>query len=813
MQKIAEVYINIPVKSIAQAYSYIVPEEFDFLQPGCRVVVPFGGRLIEGFAVRVCDEADAALDDNIVLKPIHDIIDTEPWFTKGMYETAKWMADFYLCSLGETMRLFIPGKSSVKIQPVFNASAMKDDEKSSLLAKLGSAENKLYDFLKECRDVDLLSLRHAFGNSGEFMPSLEKLLHYNLIKRSYSYKDQSKKVYVNYAVLNVEIDEIILGELKRKKAQARAVLLLKEQFGGEASFKQLAQQKVSSAVLKALAQQGYVRIEPRRVMRDSYAQMDSTAAKERQLTQEQQAALDTIEKSCAAGRNKFLLFGVTGSGKTQVYIEMTRKVRREGRQALILVPEIVLTSQLVMSFKQYFGDDVAVIHSRLSLGERGDTFSRIRQKRVGVIIGARSAIFAPFEDLGLIVMDEEHDPSYKQDESPRYHSHDIVEKMADIYKAVLLMGSATPSMESYYRAQQGQFTLLTMMRRVDDIPLPQIEGVDMREELRRGNRKIISYKLKELIETTLAKKQQLIIMLNRRGFATFVMCRSCGHVIKCPQCGIPMVYHRRGILQCHHCDITAPVPDVCPKCESRFIKFFGTGTEKLEEELTQQFPQARIIRLDRDTTGRKFAHQNILKQFRDGNYDILLGTQMVAKGHDIPNVTGVGIISADSSLNLPDFRAPERCFGLITQTAGRAGRGHEKGHVVVQTYSPDHYAVQCGIAQDYPGFYEQEIAVRHAMYFPPFCYLVKLIVQNTVEQASMQKAEQLKNSFKKYFNGNEKISVMGPAPAIIAKFNGVYRFNLLIKTNDLAEVRRFLRRESVDIDTDIAIDVNPINTN
>lgn len=813
MGKIADVFINIPIKSIAQAYSYTVPESMDFLRPGCRVVVPFGGRIIEGFAVTV-HEADEheAKENGITLKPIKEVLDTEPWFTKGMYETAKWMADFYMCSLGETMRLFIPGKNSLKIRPVFNISSDIDiDTADSTCAKLNKTEHDLYEYLSECKDADISSLKQTFGTSDEFMPALERLLYLNLAKRSYSYDRQSKKIYVNYAVLTVEPDDIILNSLGRRHAQKRALKLLQDL--KSSSVKSLQQQGVSAAVLKALAQQGYIKIEQRRILRDSYAEMRTCKAAERKLTDEQQQALSTIESSSAAGKNKFLLFGVTGSGKTQVYIEMAKKVRREGRQVLILVPEIVLTGQLVTAFKQYFSSDVVVIHSRLSLGERGDAFSRIRTRQAGVVIGARSAIFAPFEDLGLIVMDEEHDPSYKQDESPRYHSHDIVEQMADIYSAVLIMGSATPSMESYYKAQTGRFVLLKMMKRIGDMPLPHIESVDMREELRRGNRKIISYKLKELIEATLAKKQQLIIMLNRRGFATFVMCRSCGHVIKCPQCGLPMVYHRRGILQCHHCDITAPVPDVCPKCASRFIKFFGSGTEKLEEELAQMFPAARIIRLDRDTTGKKFAHQNILKEFRDGHYDILLGTQMVAKGHDIPSVTGVGIISADSSLNLPDFRAPERCFGLITQTAGRAGRGREKGSVVVQTYNPDHYAVQCGIAQDYESFYEQEIAMRRMMYFPPFCSLVKLTVKDTIEENALHKAQQLHGAFMQCFPAGGRISIMGPAPAVIARFNNTYRFNLLIKTDDLPAVCSFLRQQKVHLDSSIAIDVNPINTN
>lgn len=807
MEKIADIYINIPVKSIARPYTYLIPEQFDILKTGCRVLVPFGGRIMEGFIIKIRDNDETV--DRAKLKEIKDVLDTQPWFTPDMYATAKWMADFYLCSLGETMRLFIPGKNSVKIRPVFNISEKKPSAKD--WQKLSAVQQRLYKYLEAFKNTDLLALRRSFGTNENFTADLEKLLNKNFITKSYVYHSQAKKMYADYAVLNVAINDEILSSLRRKPAQKKALIYLSTV--KEGSTADLKRQNISPATLKSLAQSGYIRLEKRQILRDSYKNMLTDKAQERILTNEQRTAINIIEESLPQGKNKFLLFGVTGSGKTQIYIELSLKMRALGKQVLILVPEIVLTGQLVMSFKQYFADDVAVIHSRLSVNERNDTFWRIRTGQVGVIIGARSALFAPFESLGLIVMDEEHDASYKQDESPRYHAHDVAEKMAQIYNAVFLLGSATPSLESFYKAQNGEYVLLTMKERIDHIPLPVIEGVDMREELRRGNRKILSRRLKELIEDTLAQKRQIIIMLNRRGFSTFVMCRSCGYVIKCRQCNLPLVYHRQGKLQCHHCDITEPVPDICPKCSSRYIKFFGSGTEKLEEELAQTFPQARIIRLDRDTTGRKFAHQDILKQFRAGLYDILLGTQMVAKGHDIPNVTGVGIISADSSLNLPDFRASERTFALITQTAGRAGRGQEKGHVVLQTYNLEHYAVQCGIKQDYPSFYEEELALRKMLYYPPFCHLIKLVFQNETEAAAFTLAEKFKYEIEHYFSGNDNIKIMGPAPALISKFKNIYRFNLLIKTNDLTVVNEFLRRKNVDTDNNITIDVNPINTN
>ena len=402
--------------------------------------------------------------------------------------------------------------------------------------------------------------------------------------------------------------------------------------------------------------------------------------------------------------------------------------------------------------------------------------------------------------------------SYKQDEAPRYHARPIAEVMAKLHRAVLLLGSATPSLETSYRARCGEFTLLSMPERIGARPLAHVECVDMREELHRGNRTIISAPLRQLIEETMAKKEQMILMLNRRGFSTFVMCRSCGAVVKCPSCSLPLVYHRSGRLLCHHCDIEQAVPLLCPECSSPYIKYFGSGTEKLEAELKALVPTARVVRMDRDTTARKLAHQEILTAFREKRYDILLGTQMVAKGHDIPGVTAVGILSADASLNMPDFRAAERCFMLITQTAGRAGRGEAAGQVVVQCYSPEHYAVQAALKQDYEAFYHEEIAIREQLFYPPFSRLVKLIVQHGEEEAARQEACRIQENFLAAFAGREGQQIIGPAPALIAQFRGIHRFVLLIKTADLAAVREFLRGEGLDQRNDVLIDVDPIMT-
>ena len=431
--------------------------------------------------------------------------------------------------------------------------------------------------------------------------------------------------------------------------------------------------------------------------------------------------------------------------------------------------------------------------------------------QAGIIIGARSALFAPVDNVGLIILDEEQDNSYKQDETPRYHARTVAGVLAKLHGATLVLGSATPALETYALAQDGKLTYLSMPNRVGNRPLAQVLAVDMREELRQGNKHIISRALHKLLADTLAAKEQAIIMLNRRGWATFVMCRSCGEAITCPECSLPMVYHKTsGKLHCHHCDIVRETPQICPKCQSRYIKFFGSGTEKLEGEIAELLPTARLLRMDRDTVGKKFAHQQILDKFKRGEGDILLGTQMVAKGHDVEGVTTVGVISADAGLNLPDFRAAERTFMLITQTAGRAGRGQKPGKTIVQSYNPDHYAVMTALHQDYAAFFAEEIKRREALFYPPFCRLVKLIIQSETEAAGKQKAVALTEKFRAAFSG-EQHKIIGPFAPAITKFRGVYRTAILIKTADLLLVRRFLRGENLHTDKTVTIDIDPIN--
>lgn len=807
MKKTASVFVNIPVKSIAKAYSYIVPEEFSFLTAGWRVFVPFGSRKVEGFVVEIQEGPPGFAAE---LKPILELVDQEAWFSPPMLQTAYWLADYYLCSVAESMRLFMPGKSGLKIRALYYACGNSESEKSSPLLQV-QAYKKLYTQIQLSDGLDMQELRQQFSPEEiDLDYALRRLLQFKLIYKDYAAKRNASQSYEKIICLRPDTGAVP-DDFSRRPAQKRLLEILLKTPVCSAAF--LRQEKVSWPVIHALEEQGLIEIRSERILQDSYRGSDSIGKSRLELTAAQKKALGEIVPLLEACQSKtFLLHGVTGSGKTQVYMEAARTARAQGRQVVVLVPEIALTGQLVSSFKYYFPEDILVIHSRLSLSERNDAVFRLRQQQIGIVIGARSALFMPFDDLGLLILDEEHDPSYKQDESPRYHARDVAEEMARLHNAVLLLGSATPAVESFYRAEKKDYTLLSLPQRIGNLALPQVQYVDMRTELKAGNRNVISRELRQLLETTVAKGEQAIIMLNRRGFSTFVMCRSCGEVIKCKDCGLPLVYHKSGRLQCHHCDLMAEVPDLCPKCSSRYIKYFGTGTERLEQELQQLLPAARIIRMDRDTTGRKFAHTQILEQFKQKKYDILLGTQMVAKGHDIPNVTAVGIISADSSLNMPDFRAAERCFMLITQTAGRAGRGKIPGKVIVQTYNPEHYAVQCGIRQDYAAFYREELGFRQVLQYPPFSSLIKLLVQHKEESTALEEATALVERFRQCFSGDPDEQIIGPAPAMIANFRGIYRFNLLIKTKNLSRMRKFMQENELNLKTNIMIDINPLNT-
>lgn len=523
------------------------------------------------------------------------------------------------------------------------------------------------------------------------------------------------------------------------------------------------------------------------------------AAGKVRLNEEQRQAAETVIRDYDSGlRNTYLLYGITGSGKTEVYMELIDHTLREGRQVIVLIPEISLTYQTVMRFYRRFGNRVGIMNSRLSAGERYEQSERAANGDIDIMIGPRSALFTPFPDLGLIVIDEEHEGAYKSETAPRYDAREVAKVRADMSGAVLVLGSATPSVESFYRAEQGEYRLLTLTKRAkENSRLAGVHIVDLREELAEGNRSIFSRKLKELIGDRLAKKQQVMLFMNRRGYAGFVSCRSCGKAIKCPHCDVSLTYHRNGRLKCHYCGFERPLPDKCPSCGSPFIAPFGTGTQKLEEFTKREFPEARILRMDADTTAKKGAHEEILATFAEGGADILIGTQMIVKGHDFANVTLMGVMAADLSLYAPDFKSAERTFELLTQASGRAGRGDLQGDVVIQTYAPDHYAVSSAAEQDYLQFYRQELLYRKMMGYPPLVGLLTIGLSSKREADVIRASEDLKRVILREY-ALDGLKVIGPVEDSPYKLNDNYRkilymkhesYDILLKVRNSAQKR------------------------
>ena len=723
-----DVAINLPIKNLFRQYTYKVSDEFNFLDVGWRCVVSFGSQVVEGFVVRRVATPVSA--DK--LKPVQQVLGTEPWFDQEMLSTAKWLAEYYMCSLAEAMRLFVPGRTSVKMkEKIVFAYAITEGGRSAL----------------------------AEGN--------------------------------NRAKAQMLALEILAGSQNALTAN------------------ELAERGISQAVLRVLVEKGQAAVSEKRILRDSYAHKMGRD-EDLVLTDEQSRAVECITNSLTAKKaDTYLLRGITGSGKTEVYLRITAQALQEGKQVLILVPEIALTTQLVDRFKARFGEQIAVAHSKLSRNERGDVWYRMRSGRAKILIGVRSAVFAPFQNLGLIVIDEEHESSYKQEERPTYDARTVAAQRCKNAGAVLVLGSATPSLETYYHAQKGDYQELVLSKRPLGQPLPQVEIVDMRQELADKNYGVISRKLKRELDNLVKGDEQAIVLLNRRGYSTFVMCRDCGYTVVCDHCAVAMVYHTAGNnLRCHYCGKTLPVPHECPQCHSKRIKYFGTGTQKAEEELGT-VKGLKPLRMDQDSTRAKFAHEEIMSEFKSGKYNALVGTQMVAKGHDIPKVTLVGVLSADSSLRLPDYRAGERTFDLLTQAAGRAGRGSKPGKVVFQTYEAQSNVVQQAAKQDYKSFAAWELQNRKEYRYPPFCQMLKLTVLDREEQNGINLADRLVHFLRTKKNAENNIEILGPFPALVGKVRDYYRFNVLVKGGDLSSVKaQIMQSEFKDL-RNIYFDVDP----
>ncbi|MBE3588957.1 MAG: primosomal protein N' [Thermoanaerobacteraceae bacterium] len=569
---------------------------------------------------------------------------------------------------------------------------------------------------------------------------------------------------------------------------------------------------VSPAVVDTLVARGLLRGEERVVQRDPCAGLPEIQHRPPVLNHHQRRAVQEITGSLGLGeRRLFLLHGVTGSGKTEVYLQCIAGALQQGLQAMMLLPEIALTPQMIDIFRGRFGRRVAVLHSRLSQGERYDEYQRLRAGEARVVLGARSAVFAPLEKPGLIILDEEHEPSYKQEETPRYHARGVALRLAGLAGAVVVLGSATPSLESYARATAAgaPYRLVELPERIGGRPLPRVKTIDMRQEIRAGNKSLFSRQLREAMTERLSRGEQIILFLNRRGFSTLVVCRECGLVLKCPHCDISLTFHASGRMRCHYCHYSVLAPSLCPGCGGRYLAYLGAGTQKIEQEIRELFPDAGVMRLDGDTTARRGAHREIIEGFRRGGAGILIGTQMVAKGLDLPGVTLVGVISADLSLFMPDFRASERTFQLLTQVAGRSGRGDREGEVLVQTYSPHHYAVTCAVNHDYQGFYRQEMTLRRSLGYPPFTHLCRILVSGRKEEEVQEAAAAIAGLI-------QGVDMLGPAPAPLTRIKDRYRWHLVLKAHAPAVLRAavtpaldFLNRHSRWRKLVVSVDMDP----
>ena len=625
---------------------------------------------------------------------------------------------------------------------------------------------------------------------------------------------------LNFVYLKKDIEEIeedIENKIIKSEKQKRVLNFLIQNEGIQTTELEIITD-TTNAVLKALEKKEYIEIIEEKVERNPFLNKDIKPTKKLKLTEEQQNAFNKIDETINNNENKeFLLYGVTGSGKTEIYLQLIEKITQKNKTAIVLVPEISLTPQMVERFIARFGQEqIAVLHSKLSIGERYDQWNKIKNGECKIVIGARSAIFAPIQNLGLIIIDEEHDSSYKSETNPRYNAKELAGYIAKKNNIPLVLGSATPDISTYYKAENNKIEMLKLTKRANESNLPKVDVIDLREELANGNRSILSRKLYEEIEKNLKDKKQTILFLNRRGYSTFVMCRDCGYTVKCKNCNITMTYHiKTNKLKCHYCGHEEKNLTECPECHSKNIKYFGTGTQRLEEDINKIFSEATTIRMDIDTVTRKNSHEEILNKFKNDNIDILIGTQMVVKGHHFPNVTLVGVIAADSSLYIEDYRANERTFQILTQVAGRAGREKLPGRVIIQTYNPDNFAIECSKKQNYDEFYETEIELRKQLKYPPFCDIISIGLTDTDNNKIKNVSERLYNNISRTIK-NEKMdfNIYKPLPCPIDKIKNKYRWRIILKgklNNKIIDIINKSIEQVNSKTTRIIVDTNPTN--
>ncbi len=765
------------------SFTYQIPKEMEALvSVGLRVVVPFGKRFLTGFVVGLSETTDVKEK----IKPIKDVLDQKPIFNSTSLKFYEWIADYYLSSVGEALKNSVPYGSDVESKKKIVSDPdiclqllEKEKKKSSLKVKLLTALSK-----KEVTTISHLQKEVRTKNIYSQLHNLEKMGIVSIVNEIESAKVKVKTQ--KFIGLNKSIDEIyqIIPEIEKKSPNQVIILLeLLSQKDSVALNEILQKTKSSSSAVNSLVKKGLIKIFDKEIER-TFTETYKEDFKKIKLTQAQQNIIDRIKLSINDEKfESFLLHGITGSGKTQVYIELTKLAVAKNKSVIILVPEISLTPQITSRFLNYFGDKTAVFHSKMSLGERYDTWRGIISGKYQVIIGPRSALFAPLQNIGLIVIDEEHDQSYKQqDIVPKYHARDSAIIRAKFSSCPVILGSATPSVESMYNAKQEKHVLLELTDRIDNAVLPQIKLIDITvEKKKKKMESVFSETLITAIHERIKKKENVIILQNRRGFATQVFCNDCGEVITCDDCSVPMVHHlNKNILQCHYCGIVKNVPKACPMCGSIALKFFGTGTQRVEDELEYYFPNIKIERVDSDSINKKGKLGEILNSFRKGEINILVGTQMVSKGLDFANVTLVGVISAETSLWIPDFRADERTFQLLTQVSGRSGRSEKKGEVIIQTQNAKNFVLQKVLLNDYNGFYQKEIALREQGEYPPFTRIGLIELKSEKEERVKSAAKELSGYLDKYGRG---LKITPPTEAIVYKIKGYYRFHILLKSS------------------------------
>jgi primosomal protein N' (replication factor Y) len=783
---IAEVALPLPID---RTFHYTIPAALRArIGPGSRVAVPFQTRLLSGYVVRLLRSTD--VQD---VKDIADVPDMHPTFDEHMLELTRWVSEYYFCSWGEALACAAPPGAIVEGQRHFRLKGMP-----TFGTEMSKREQKLVALLNERGEQSLAQLQRATGvralqNALNRLESKGVIESRHVVPRA---KVKPKKVlFVSALVSPDDADETIRNLKSSAPAQAKLLETLIRHPGPQPAAEILQKAGTSMQALRALEGKGLVLVAKKEVLRTpAVSTLDAEQDKEVTLTGEQQKALDTVNLATTIEQfGVFLLKGITSSGKTEVYLRAIERVLEKRKTAIVLVPEISLTPQTVARFIGRFGDSIAVLHSRLSAGERYDEWRRIKRGDASIVVGARSAVFAPVRNLGMVVVDEEHDHSYKQADAPRYHARDVAIMRAKMCSAVVVLGSATPSLESYHNCQTGKFMLLELGERVTGQPLPTVTVIDMRQQaLEMHARPVISLSLQDKIDEKLSKGEQVMVFLNRRGYAPFLMCQRCGHVPMCTKCYVSLTYHKTtDVLQCHYCNSYQAVPPTCPECHEGKISYMGAGTQRTEQNLRSFFPEARIERMDLDTTSRKGAHHRILSRFRKGEIDILVGTQMIAKGHDFPGVTLVGVVSADVAINMPDFRAAERVFQLLTQVAGRAGRGTEPGEVVIQTYNCEHYSIQAARTHDYDAFRRQELALRREANYPPFTRLAHLVFEGEKEDEVLRVAGVIGRKLQRDLSRKKlpTVEILGPAPAPLSKLRNRHRWHVALLSPNVKHIR------------------------